>query len=181
MNEKHELRKRMKEILSRISSSDFDNWNHSLSENLTKLFKNEIVISENAVIGGFAPIQREPIWMMGAGKKTLAFPAFEKEMLFKISSFETLEKRRDFGVDILSPKPTAIVVVPEVLLIPGLSFSKKGERLGRGKGFYDRYLETFNGIKVGLCFECQLQDEIPVETHDKKMNFIVTERNIYRI
>lgn len=179
MNEKHELRKRMKEVLSRISSSEFDKWNISLSKNLSKFLSDDLGISENDVVGGFAPIQREPLWMPGV-KANLAFPAYKEKMLFKISAYESLVKQMDFGVEILSPAKEAMKVVPKILLIPGLGFSLDGKRLGRGKGFYDRYLEKFTGVKIGLCFECQLSEVVPVDIHDQKMNFIVTEKNIYR-
>jgi 5-formyltetrahydrofolate cyclo-ligase len=102
-------------------------------------------------------------------------------MFFKISSIEDLEVNADFGVDILGPKESAEKILPKMILVPGLGFSQNGERLGRGKGFYDRYLECFNGVKIGLCFECQMNLQVPVETHDQKMNFIITEKNIYRI
>ena len=182
---KSALRKRMKEILKRISTSDFDNWNTLLSNNLSKLLSDELVILEGDVIGAYAPIQFEPIWMSSISglniKPRLAFPAFKDKMLFKLSSYEELKMQKDFGIEILSPPYSAVNIVPKVLLIPGLSFGHLGERMGRGKGFYDRYLETFSGIKVGLCFECQLTENIPLDAHDQKMNFIVTEKNIYRI
>jgi 5-formyltetrahydrofolate cyclo-ligase len=176
MEKKTELRKKLKGILSNISDSDFDNWSHSLSENLNKFLNSKLII------GGFAPISKEPVWYTELpGDFKFAFPSYEERMLFRISTFLELEKRSDFGVEILSPKKVATEVVPDILLIPGLAFSLKGERLGRGKGFYDRYLKDFSGTKVGLCFECQLEDLIPTETHDQKMNLIITEKNIYQM
>lgn len=62
------------------------------------------------------------------------------------------------------------------LLIPGLVFNKNGSRLGKGKGFYDKTLASYNGIKVGVCFEFQISSaQLPVETHDVTMDFLVTE------
>lgn len=177
---KLELRKKAKALLSKISSSDFDKWNNSLSEHFINFLRNEN--SENKVIGGFAPILHEPVWSLElTSKARMAFPSFDEQMLFKFASFEDLEKRTDFGVEILGPEEKAEEVVPDILLVPGLSFSLKGERLGRGKGFYDRYLERFKGIKVGICYECQICKELPTEAHDQKVNFIITEKNIYRI
>lgn len=61
------------------------------------------------------------------------------------------------------------------LLIPGLAFDREGNRLGRGKGFYDRVLETYLGMKVGVAYSLQLSEEkLPTEPHDAKMNFIIT-------
>lgn len=68
------------------------------------------------------------------------------------------------------------------LLIPGLAFDRLGNRLGRGRGFYDQALESFSGIKVGLCFSWQLHEAgLPAESHDVKMNWIITEDSIVKV
>jgi 5-formyltetrahydrofolate cyclo-ligase len=62
------------------------------------------------------------------------------------------------------------------VLLPGLGFNKKGHRLGKGRGFYDRALEAYTGTKVGVCFSCQVVDEdIPEEQHDIRVDALVTE------
>lgn len=62
------------------------------------------------------------------------------------------------------------------LLIPGLVFNKNGNRLGKGKGFYDKTLATYRGVKVGLCFDFQItKDPLPVEPHDVMMDYLLTE------
>ena len=65
-------------------------------------------------------------------------------------------------------------------LIPGVAFDEYGGRLGRGKGFYDRML-SFGGFKVGVFFERQksIEQKIPMERHDKKLDLVVTESQIY--
>jgi 5-formyltetrahydrofolate cyclo-ligase len=91
-------------------------------------------------------------------------------------------RRNQFGV--LEPSGKTALVLPEQLvgfLVPGLVFNKNGVRLGRGKGFYDRYLSQSRGIKVGLCFSFQfLNKEIPHEAHDVRMDFIITDQEIYK-
>lgn len=65
------------------------------------------------------------------------------------------------------------------LLIPGLAFNKDGHRLGKGKGYYDRTLEHFTGIKVGICFDFQISEQrLPVEGHDIRMDFLITESGL---
>lgn len=66
-------------------------------------------------------------------------------------------------------------VTPEWFFVPGVGFDLAGKRLGRGKGFYDRYLENSGAIKIGLAWSGQLKDGIPVESHDCHMDFIITE------
>lgn len=87
-----------------------------------------------------------------------------------------------------------------IILIPGLSFDKKGNRLGYGGGYYDRYLERIletnhnvieinhnitetnhNITKIGLAFDCQIAEEIPVQPHDQKMDIIVSQSKVWRM
>ncbi|MDR2883310.1 MAG: 5-formyltetrahydrofolate cyclo-ligase [Alistipes sp.] len=65
----------------------------------------------------------------------------------------------------------------DLMLVPGVAFDSAGQRLGRGRGFYDRYLSqpaATHIYKVGLCHSGALVPEIPAETHDVAMNRIVT-------
>ena len=60
--------------------------------------------------------------------------------------------------------------------MPGVAFDRKGNRMGRGRGFYDRMLKsTPNALKFGVAFDFQLLDDIPVEPHDVKMDRVITE------
>ena len=62
----------------------------------------------------------------------------------------------------------------DLVLVPGLAFDLSGNRLGRGKGFYDRILAEASGIKCGVCHNFQLLEKIPTEAHDAKVDFIFT-------
>lgn len=66
-------------------------------------------------------------------------------------------------------------------LVPGLCFDMRGFRLGFGKGYYDRFLEHFDGIKVGLCYSKCIEKQLPVGVFDKPVDVIVTEKYISRI
>lgn len=68
-----------------------------------------------------------------------------------------------------------------LMILPGVVFDKKGHRIGYGKGYYDRFLESsnFNGIKMALAYSFQMEDEIPFGVHDKKADLIITENEIY--
>ena len=62
----------------------------------------------------------------------------------------------------------------ELVIVPGLSFDLKGNRLGRGKGYYDRFLKLVpQAYKLGLCFDFQKVDSVPVEDYDVKMDEIL--------
>ena len=71
----------------------------------------------------------------------------------------------------------------DLVAVPGLAFDRRGYRLGRGKGFYDRFLsqKDFQGLRIALCFHEQLLEELlPVEPHDVPMNMIITDQKIVR-
>jgi 5-formyltetrahydrofolate cyclo-ligase len=62
----------------------------------------------------------------------------------------------------------------DLVLAPGVAFDLHGNRLGRGKGFYDRILPAASGIKCGVAYDFQLLEKIPAEPHDAKVDFILT-------
>ena len=72
-------------------------------------------------------------------------------------------------------------VTIDVVIIPGSVFDRCGGRLGYGGGYYDRFLtiDAPNALRIGLAFELQLVDKVPVEPHDQLMDFVVTEENLY--
>lgn len=68
---------------------------------------------------------------------------------------------------------------PDIILVPLLAADRSFNRLGYGKGFYDRFLEKSSAIKIGLLFEQFLLEKIPVESFDQKLDILITEENIY--
>ena len=113
----------------------------------------------------------------------ICVPAFQDGKYF---SAEIQDFDRDLiagKLNILEPKLLRHVPVtqPDVWLVPGLAFDRKGNRLGRGKGYFDALLQNAPGIKIALAHDFQLLDEIPVEPHDVRMDFIVTETQVVQI
>jgi 5-formyltetrahydrofolate cyclo-ligase len=62
----------------------------------------------------------------------------------------------------------------EMVLAPGVAFDRQGRRLGRGKGFYDRLLSNAEGKACGVAFNEQLVETIPVEAHDRRVQWLLT-------
>jgi 5-formyltetrahydrofolate cyclo-ligase len=83
-------------------------------------------------------------------------------------------------------EPVGTMPVPvnliDLVIVPGLGFSPDGHRLGRGMGFYDRFLaqSSFLGLSCGLAFEQQLRDDLPTLDHDVPLSMLVTDRGIRR-
>ena len=95
------------------------------------------------------------------------------------------------GWPLMEPGPMGILAPPDkpawtkpidVAIIPGLGFSSAGHRLGFGAGYYDRWLaEHTQLVKIGVGFEFQILDEIPVDAHDVSMDLVVTESRLEEI
>ena len=69
----------------------------------------------------------------------------------------------------------------DLILVPGVAFDARGGRTGHGKGYYDKLLENAKAETplISLAFECQMFDEIPMQSHDIFMDKVVTESNVY--
>lgn len=65
----------------------------------------------------------------------------------------------------------------DLIIVPARAFTTRGERLGRGGGFYDKYMSQtqFRATKVGIAFRCQIFDELPCDAHDIRVDEVVTE------
>lgn len=84
--------------------------------------------------------------------------------------------------DIREPKPLTEKLVNSfdnsIIILPGLSFDKCGNRLGYGKGYYDRFLQKHPLNSVGLCYNSLIADFIPTDEYDKRVSYIITESQI---
>lgn len=62
----------------------------------------------------------------------------------------------------------------ELIIVPGIAFDRQNNRMGRGKAYYDRFLQTLSTVKVGICFDFQIFNHIPVDEHDVAMDKIIS-------
>ena len=122
----------------------------------------------------------ELLWQEAAGK-TLCYPTIRQGGLdfIGVAGPDSVQPGQ-FGIR--EPVFDQARVIPpdtfDLVLVPGAAFTANGERLGRGGGFYDRILSTpgFRAFKVGVCFDRQVLESIPVEPHDQKVHRVVTEK-----
>jgi 5-formyltetrahydrofolate cyclo-ligase len=99
---------------------------------------------------------------------------------FKWSNNDPL-KINKFGI----PEPISLKkFYPDILLVPLIGYDNDLNRLGYGGGFYDRYIEKIEKIKkvikIGLAFSCQKIKNMPLNKYDKKLDFIITEKEILK-
>lgn len=134
-------------------------------------FKNEVLtdaIFEYALAHGkevFFP-------RVARGKRGLAFLRVHGKKDFTQSSYEIHEPAHDRGLDIAEPSS-----FDGIIIVPGVAFDRDGNRLGYGKGYYDKALDGINKecLVAALAFDFQIVDRIPAEAHDIKMDKIITE------
>ena len=80
------------------------------------------------------------------------------------------------GYGILEPTGQAVDARPDLALIPLVSFDRNRHRLGRGKGYYDRFLASFKGKSIALAFGEQEYPDLPVEEFDRKVDAVITDK-----
>jgi len=166
----------------------------ALNQRLLALIRSSIADqSAKGVWAGFAATDFEPdiLPTMRALENEVewALPRVEEHHLafYLVDDFSTLVRNR-WGI--LEPRPERSrgpVAVAHFagMIIPGVAFDHHGNRLGRGRGFYDRALaaSTFDKkrtIKIGVGFERQISaEEIPTESFDRPMDWVVTEAHAY--
>ena len=116
-----------------------------------------------------------------SGEKKVLVPItdFEKVQLTTVE-LNSLDELTENKWGVLEPKSQVITkLVPDVVIIPLLAADMEFNRLGYGKGFYDRFLKDQKFTKIGLVFEDFLLKEIPVEAFDEKLDILVTEKAVY--
>lgn len=122
---------------------------------------------------GFWPLPGEPVWQEPwPVSQSLALPRIDGRSLTVhwVATPAGLSPGR-FGI--LEPPDSAPAAAGfDLILVPGLAFDSSGRRLGRGAGFYDRFLRETPGLRVGIHHD--LVERVPTEAHDIPMDFVVT-------
>lgn len=114
-------------------------------------------------------------------KKTILLPCVDGNdlILKKYQGREKMTAGEQFGI--AEPVGEAFTQMDDIdiIVVPGVAFDRQRNRMGRGRGFYDRLLGCLpHAFKVGVAFDFQLIEGIPVEGHDIAMDLIVTESEI---
>ncbi|MEM8953440.1 MAG: 5-formyltetrahydrofolate cyclo-ligase [Verrucomicrobiota bacterium] len=183
--DKSTLRRKVLADLKTLSPQVRSQWSSSISRALTK-YTNQARIT---CLGVFDPLPSEPdirpfvTELLRKNTSTvIAYPRCHKNHLhfYEVTSDTQLipVPHRKFR----EPDPTRCPRLDptkfDLILVPGLAFSPRSHaRLGRGGGFYDRLLSSSNvtATTIGVCFDCQRYDTVPVAAHDQFVSMIISE------
>lgn len=118
---------------------------------------------------------------LAAGKRIVIPVCREQRVLLPSELIDPAADLAAGTLGILEPKPAFLRPVAaaaiDLIIVPGVAFSRHFQRLGYGGGYYDRFLSHLRGdvLKIAPCYELQLKDTIPAEAHDVAMDVLLTE------
>lgn len=141
---------------------------------------------EGKVIMAFLPtadeVNIDPVLQLALSSgKILCVPRIlDKEGNMEAAQLTAMKQlpRDEFDIRTV-PEPYEVIAPEDIdlVLVPGMSFTQDGSRLGKGKGFYDRFLPRCTKAKtLGVAYEFQVVRELPLNAHDIKVNYLVTEK-----
>ena len=175
MMNKIEFRKYIKQIKKNISEEE------KLQESLfvfQQLENDSLFLNSQNILIYWAlndEVQTSQFINKWSDKKQFILPVINGDLLdFKCyKGIDSLKSESSFGI--MQPEGDLFLDHDKIqlIVIPGVAFDKNGNRLGRGKGFYDKFLKSSKAMKIGVCFSFQYFDEVPFEEHDVKMDKVI--------
>ncbi|MBM7650046.1 5-formyltetrahydrofolate cyclo-ligase [Bacillus ectoiniformans] len=181
---KKQIRDHMKRLLSEIDKRDFEQESFEIANQLFAMEEWREAETVGLTVSSDLEVDTWQIIKQGwkEGKRITApkcSPAEKSMQFYEVPSFLALEQT-NFGLYEPKPVPNLLVNKQDIdlLIVPGLAFTKQGYRLGFGGGYYDRYLEQFEGEVLSLCFDRQLREDIPIEPHDIPVKKLVLSNKV---
>lgn len=181
MESKKDIRRRVLEIRDRISKKEWEENSHRIYKSVVThpfFLESDVIycyIDYRNEAGTEAIIRKA--WEL---HKKVAVPKVEGEEMnfYYISDFSELKEGyrqiREPDVKFPATKEQALVIMP------GVAFDRNRNRIGYGKGFYDKFLDRYPSCKtMAIAFECQIVDEITADTFDHRPDILITEEQIY--
>ena len=116
--------------------------------------------------------------------KTVGLPRVKKDGTMDFFKTESLFSLKKGALGIPEPPEASQRLIPNektLIITPGVVFDRHKNRIGMGKGYYDRYFNKYEHIKfkkIGLCFSFQIKEEIPSEAHDIALDKIIWEKGV---
>lgn len=173
--DKKELRKDVKARIAAMSSVEKEQGSSGICDSLEILFR----VCDASVVALFSPLPDEPqirpLVDELSKKKVVVLPRVEGDVMNFYRYLPGTLSKGSYGI--MEPVLCEAVEPSDIdlMVVPGVAFTADGYRMGRGKGYYDKYMSSdgFRAMRVGVCYSCQLVDELPVDPHDVRMDEVI--------
>ena len=175
LTNKRTLRQAVRAEIAKLSPKEREALSSHIFSKLAELSE----VKEASVIAIFISLADEPqtanfIEQLLGKNKRVVVPRIEGE---EMNFYDISEGVFKGAFGIMEPIATSPILPAEidVMIVPGVAFTRNGARLGRGKGFYDKYLshKDFHAYTIGVCYPCQVVENLPTEEHDKQLDLVV--------
>lgn len=178
--EKKELRRRVREELSALSRAELVRSDDALFARFLALPQVEEAKTIFAFWGipGKEPDTSRLIGELVRRGKTVGLPRMLPGHRMEVRRFDPDRPLVKASFGISEPEEDCPLLDREdidLVLVPAVCYDGCGYRLGFGGGYYDRWLEGFSGVKVGLCRGAVLREAVPIEAHDARVDLLLTE------
>ena len=179
--EKKDLRKKYMKLREQVSNKEYKS--HCITEKLltSPYYRQASSIALYSSFGSEADTREMIERGLKDGKRIFLPKVMDERHIefYEITSLEEITHQGVFGImepDSFCRKVSADEI--ELMILPGLCFDLKKNRLGYGKGYYDRYLQKQSMMKIGICYQEQIlmNEQIPADQSDIKMDMIITDR-----
>mgnify|MGYP001267022992 CR=1 FL=1 len=178
---KNQIRKKILNIRSKKKSDKLN----IEEKKILKIIKNKKI--KKPIVGCYYPVNSEVdtkkiMRLLEKIKITISLPIIEDNFGMEFYEYKTTDPLNinKYGI----PEPfKKKKIKPNILIVPLVAFDQKLNRLGYGGGFYDRFLKKMEKniiIKLGLAFSFQKIKKVPVEKFDKKLDYILTEKKMFK-
>ena len=182
--EKRALRQRLRALEQSLSADYRERSGRAIVSALRRMDAYRGAECVCCFVGTGAEIDTRPLLedALSAGKR-VCVPLCTGRGVMEMRRISSLDDLTPGALGIPEPSADAPKVSPpeiDLLVIPCLACDRAGRRLGRGGGYYDRFLSDYRGASVLVCREALLQDSVPVEAHDIAPALVLSERGFYR-
>lgn len=158
------------------SEDDLQQRSQKLQRRLSTFMKNQ-----SGYWGAFRPLHSEPQINFEDVNSNIRC-CYPKVAASELEFYTDVAQWEKSGLHVQEPVSGKKINLTDLagIFVPALAFHADGHRLGRGKGYYDRVLAEFTGVKVGICYQFNILNEVPTESHDVGMNYIITDEEIFQ-
>ncbi|WP_066312209.1 5-formyltetrahydrofolate cyclo-ligase [Bacillus sp. FJAT-29814] len=184
MEDKTSIRKRMKAILSNLSEQIYEDYSNKIAQTLYQQDEWKKSATIGITISRVPEVDTYPIIRKAweSGKRVVVPKCDPKEKVLSFRTLTDFSQLESVYFGLLEPiiEETTEMDPKEIdlLIVPGLAFTREGYRLGFGGGYYDRFLLDFTGKTISLAFPEQMIPRFPIEKFDIPVSKIITTNEI---